>query len=70
MKGRPASAGRPCPWGSGAQWATSLLALLLETGDRPGARIELARGEAARVALRPALKQAVLAVPVAAVSPR
>ena len=46
----------------------NLLALLLETGDRAGAQAELAKAEAAHVAVRPALKQAVLAVP--AVSPR
>ncbi|GLH68713.1 hypothetical protein GETHPA_02460 [Geothrix rubra] len=44
----------------------NLLALLLETGDRPGARAELARAEAARVALRPALQRAVLSGPVTA----
>ncbi|HEX9011072.1 MAG TPA: tetratricopeptide repeat protein [Holophagaceae bacterium] len=47
----------------------NLLALLLETGDRSGARVELARAEAARVILRPALKRAVLTGPEA-VSPR
>ena len=41
----------------------NLLALLLETGDRAGAQAELARAESVRVAVRPALKQAVLAAP-------
>ena len=47
----------------------NLLALLLETGDRAGAQAELAKAEAAHVAVRPALKQAVLAAP-GQVSPR
>ena len=41
----------------------NLLALLLETGNRAGAQAELARAESARVAVRPALRQAVLAAP-------
>lgn len=48
----------------------NLMALLLETGDRSGAREELARAEAARVTVRPALRQAVLAPPTPGVSPR
>jgi len=46
----------------------NLLALLLETGDRAGAQAELAKAEAVHVAVRPALKQAVLTAPAA--SPR
>ena len=46
----------------------NLLALLLETGDRAGAQAELAKAEADHIAVRPALKQAVLAA--SAVSPR
>ena len=46
----------------------NLVAVLLETGDRPGARAEVGRAEAALVVLRPALKQAVLAGPVPAVN--
>lgn len=41
----------------------NLLALLLETGNRAGAQAELARAESVRVAVRPALRQAVLAAP-------
>lgn len=52
-----------------AAW-NNLLALLLETGDRAGAQEELARAEAARVAIRPALRQAVLAPPTPGVSLR